>query len=416
MTEVVEIGTQQVTTSDVPYTTIYRENPDLAQGTQNEIQAGIIGQTQTTTTYSVNPETGALYNPIANTVTLTEKQDRIVEVGTGVTVTETTVIPPQTVYEAAPNPDPGAGDTTVITPGAAGESTTVKEPGQDAVTTVTTPPVNEVIGVDNVDTQTTTLPFDTQYVAVDQPIGYENVATTGQNGTTTTTTTYQVDPNTGALIYPTTTTATTEPVTQVIEIGTKQVTVNDIQYDTIYRDNPNLPVGTENEVQAGVVGHEEVTTTYSVNPTTGLLENGVSVTTTLVEKQDRIIERGTGVTTTQTTEIPPKTVYVADPDSDAGIGGTTVLTPGQAGSQTVTTEPGQAPVTQTTPAVDQVVGVDNVDINTTTVPYDTRYVGVNEAVGYENVLTPGQDGTTTTTTTYEAVSYTHLTLPTTPYV
>ncbi|MGV3133293.1 G5 domain-containing protein [Staphylococcus simulans] len=401
VTEVVEIGTQQVTTSDVPYTTIYRENPDLAQGTQNEIQAGIIGQTQTTTTYSVNPETGALYNPIANTVTLTEKQDRIVEVGTGVTVTETTVIPPQTVYEAAPNPDPGAGDTTVITPGAAGESTTVKEPGQDAVTTVTTPPVNEVIGVDNVDTQTTTLPFDTQYVAVDQPIGYENVATTGQNGTTTTTTTYQVDPNTGALIYPTTTTATTEPVTQVIEIGTKQVTVNDIQYDTIYRDNPNLPVGTENEVQAGVVGHEEVTTTYSVNPTTGLLENGVSVTTTLVEKQDRIIERGTGVTTTQTTEIPPKTVYVADPDSDAGIGGTTVLTPGQAGSQTVTTKPGQAPVTQTTPAVDQVVGVDNVDINTTTVPYDTRYVGVNEAVGYENVLTPGQDGTTTTTTTYE---------------
>ncbi|PTJ23119.1 G5 domain-containing protein [Staphylococcus simulans] len=401
VTEVVEIGTQQVTTAEVPYTTIYRENPDLAEGTQNELQAGVIGQTQTTTTYSVNPETGELYNPVANTVTLTEKQDRIVEVGTGVTVTDTTVIPPMTTYEAAPNPDAGVGNTTVITEGVPGESTTTKAPGQDPVTETTTPPVNEVIGVDNVDTTTDTIPFDTQYVAVDQPIGYENVATSGQNGTTTTTTTYQVDPNTGALISPETTTTTEQPVAQVIEIGTKQVTTNDIPFNTTYVDNPNLPVGTENEVQAGIVGQEEITTTYTVNQTTGALENPVSVTTTQVEKQDRIIERGTGVTTTEVTELPPKTIYVADSDSDAGVGGTTVLTPGQAGSTTTTTEPGQTPVTETVPAVDQVVGVDNVDTSTTDVPFETQYVGVNQPVGYENVATTGQNGTETTTTTYD---------------
>ena len=401
VTEVVEIGTQQVTTAEVPYTTIYRENPDLAEGTQNELQAGVIGQTQTTTTYSVNPETGELYNPVVNTVTLTEKQDRIVEVGTGVTVTDTTLIPPTTTYEAAPNPDAGVGNTTVITEGVPGESTTTKAPGQDPVTETTTPPVNEVIGVDNVDTTTDTIPFDTQYVAVDQPIGYENVATSGQNGTTTTTTTYQVDPNTGALISPETTTTTEQPVAQVIEIGTKQVTTNDIPFNTTYVDNPNLPVGTENEVQAGIVGQEEITTTYTVNQTTGALENPVSVTTTQVEKQDRIIERGTGVTTTEVTELPPKTIYVADSDSDAGVGGTTVLTPGQAGSTTTTTEPGQTPVTETVPAVDQVVGVDNVDTSTTDVPFETQYVGVNQPVGYENVATTGQNGTETTTTTYD---------------
>ncbi|UXV42233.1 G5 domain-containing protein [Staphylococcus simulans] len=401
VTEVVEIGTQQVTTAEVPFTTIYRENPDLAEGTQNELQAGVIGQTQTTTTYSVNPETGKLYNPVANTVTLTEKQDRIVEVGTGVTVTDTTVIPPMTTYEAAPNPDAGVGNTTVITEGVPGESTTTKATGQDPVTETTTPPVNEVIGVDNVDTTTDTIPFDTQYVAVDQPIGYENVATSGQNGTTTTTTTYQVDPNTGALISPETITTTEQPVAQVIEIGTKQVTTNDIPFNTTYVDNPNLPVGTENEVQAGIVGQEEITTTYTVNQTTGALENPVSVTTTQVEKQDRIIERGTGVTTTEVTELPPKTIYVADSDSDAGVGGTTVLTPGQAGSTTTTTEPGQTPVTETVPAVDQVVGVDNVDTSTTDVPFETQYVGVNQPVGYENVATTGQNGTETTTTTYD---------------
>ena len=401
VTEVVEIGTQQVTTAEVPYTTIYRENPDLAEGTQNELQAGVIGQTQTTTTYSVNPETGELYNPVVNTVTLTDKQDRIVEVGTGVTVTDTTVIPPTTTYEAAPNPDAGVGNTTVITEGVPGESTTTKAPGQPAVTETTTPPVNEVIGVDNVDTTTETIPFDTQYVAVDQPIGYENVATSGQNGTTTTTTTYQVDPNTGALIYPETTTATEQPVAQVIEIGTKQVTTNDVPFNTTYVDNPNLPVGTENEVQPGIVGQEEITTTYTVNPTTGALENPVSVTTTQVEKQDRIIERGTGVTTTEVTELPPKTIYVADSDNDAGVGGTTVLTPGQAGSTTTTTEPGQTPVTETIPAVDQVVGVDNVDTSTSDVPFETQYVGVNQPVGYENIATTGQNGTETTTTTYD---------------
>ncbi|MCP6565332.1 G5 domain-containing protein, partial [Klebsiella pneumoniae] len=85
-----------------------------------------------------------------------------------------------------------------------------------------------------------------------------------------------------------------------------------------YVDNPNLPLGTENEVQAGIVGQEEITTTYTVNQTTGALENPVSVTTTQVEKHDRIIERGTGVTTTEVTELPPKTIYVADSDSDAG--------------------------------------------------------------------------------------------------
>ncbi|MHD0396618.1 G5 domain-containing protein [Staphylococcus simulans] len=401
VTEVVEMGSQQITTAEVPYETIYRENPDVPQGTQRELQAGVIGQTQTTTTYRVNPQTGELYHPVAQTVTLTEKQDRIVEVGTGVTVTDTTVIPPSTTYEAAPNPDAGVGNQTVITEGVPGEATTTKAPGQDPVTETTTPPVNQVIGVDNVDTNTVDIPFETQYVAVDQPIGYENVATTGQNGITTTTTTYQVDPNTGALIYPETTTTTDQPVAQVIEIGTKQVTMRDIPFNTTYVDNPNLPVGTENEVQAGIVGQEEITTTYTVNPETGALENPTSVTTTQVAKQDRIIERGTGVTTTQVTEIPPKTIYTAHPESDAGVGGTTVLTPGQAGSTTTITEPGQTPVTETVPAVDQVVGVDNVDTSTVDVPFETQYVGVNQPVGYKNIATPGQVGSTTTTTTYD---------------
>ncbi|MCP6565547.1 hypothetical protein NL503_29685, partial [Klebsiella pneumoniae] len=62
---------------------------------------------------------------------------------------------------ANPDPDAGTGDTQVVTPGVLGESTTTKTPGQEAVTEVTTPAVNEVIGVDNVDTTTQTIPYET---------------------------------------------------------------------------------------------------------------------------------------------------------------------------------------------------------------------------------------------------------------
>ncbi|MCP6651920.1 G5 domain-containing protein, partial [Klebsiella pneumoniae] len=90
---------------------------------------------------------------------LVEKQDLIIEVGVGTTSTTTTEIPPETTYVANPDPDAGTGDTQVVTPGVAGESTTTKAPGQEAVTEVTTPAVNEVIGVDNVDTTTQTIPY-----------------------------------------------------------------------------------------------------------------------------------------------------------------------------------------------------------------------------------------------------------------
>lgn len=526
VTEVVEIGTQQVTTAEVPYTTIYRENPDLAEGTQNELQAGVIGQTQTTTTYSVNPETGELYNPVVNTVTLTDKQDRIVEVGTGVTVTDTTVIPPTTSYEANPDYTQPVGTQTVTVPGQAGESTTTKAPGQEAVTETTIPAVNEIIGVNNVErtettipyetivrynpslpvgttnyvaqegtngtttttttyevdnqtgaltnpqtqmttvdavnriveygpveggiiyqpdttlpagqtsttpgtpgdpndpdnlptdtvvkvgnttTETTQVPYETKYVGVDAPTTYTNVQTPGQTGTETITTTYSVNPSTGALSNPQITTTSTPAVDEVIEKGTTQVTTADVPYNVVYQENPNLPQGTENVLQEGIAGQTQTTVTYTVNPQTGELENPLSTDQVLVEKQDLIIEVGVGTTSTTTTEIPPETTYVANPDPDAGTGDTQVVTPGVPGESTTTKAPGQEAVTEiTTPAVNEVIGVDNVDTTTQTIPYETIIrcnpdlpVGTTDYVAQE-----GQEGTTTTTTTYEVDSQT----------
>ncbi|WP_412518621.1 G5 domain-containing protein [Staphylococcus simulans] len=518
---VIEKGTVQVTNTDVPFNTIYQENPDLPQGTENVIQQGVIGQTQTTTTYTINSATGELENPVSNTDTLVQAQDRIIELGTGTTSVTTTPIPPTTTYQANPDKDSGTGDQIVIIQGQDGVATTVKEPGKDAVTTITTPAVNEVIGVDNVDSATApipyetitrynptlpvgsqnvvvqegqngtattiktyevdpatgelsnpvtteeispatpriveygpvagktvyqvdpnlpynqtntvpgkpgnpndpnnlptdtivyvgnvnttneTLPYSTQYVGVNQPVDYTNVQTAGQTGVTTTTTTYEVDPNTGALINPSISTQTTQPVTEVVEKGTVQVATTPVQYETIYQENANLPVGVQNELQPGIIGETTKTTTYDVNPTTGALENPTSTDATTVQKQDRIIEVGTGTTVVTKDPIAPTTVYQANPNSDAGTGDYTVVTPGQAGETTTTKEPGQDPVTEiTTQPVNEVIGVDNVDTATTPIPYqtETRY-NPNLPVGSTNVVAQqGQDGVTTTTTTYD---------------
>ena len=437
----------------------------------------------------MNAGTGALENSTSETTVLQSAQTRIIEVGVGTTTTTTNEIPPSTNYVANPNTDPGAGDHTVLTPGVAGESTTTKVPGQDPVTEVTTPAVDEVIGVDNVDTQTTTqpydtivrynpdlpvgtvnqvvqegrngtttitttyevdattgtlynpqttesttapvnriieygpvegivvyqpdtslpygetetipgtpgdpndpnnpptetvvkvgnqmtessvLPFDTQYVPVTEAVGYENVKVAGQEGTTTTTTVYDVDPQTGALLNPIVTTNTTPAVTQVVEKGTTQVATSDLPYETVYVENPNLPEGTQNELQAGSVGTTQTTTVYTLNQDTGALENPTSTTVTTQEAKQRIIEVGTGVTTSTKTPIAPTTSYEANPDVTQPIGEQTVTVPGRAGETTTTKVPGQEAVTEVTlPVVNEIIGVNNVERSETEVPYDT---------------------------------------------
>lgn len=319
---------------------------------------------------------------------------------------QTTVetIEPSTSYQAVSDPTQPLGNETIVVEGVPGSQTVTTEPGKDTIVNVTQQPTNEVVGVNNVQATTTTIPYSTQYVGVNQPTDYTNVRTQGQAGSTTTTTTYTVDPATGQLSNPVTTTSTVQPVTQVIEKGTVQVTTEDIAYNTVYVENPDLPQGTQNVVQQGVTGQTQTTTTYTVNQTTGALESPTTSTTTLTQKQDQIIEVGSGVTTSTTSPIPSGTTYVANPDSDAGVGDQTVVTQGQDGVATTVKETGQEAVTTTTTQpVDEVISVDNVDTNVTPIAYNTVYrYNPDLAVGTPNTLVQdGQNGSTTTTTTYD---------------
>ncbi|MCG4767442.1 hypothetical protein L0N21_18400, partial [Fusicatenibacter saccharivorans] len=62
------------------------------------------------------------------------------------------------------------------------------------------------------------------------------VAQTGQNGSTISTTTYEVDTNTGALINPNTQTTTIDPINQIVEYGP-------VAGGTTYQADPTLPAG-----------------------------------------------------------------------------------------------------------------------------------------------------------------------------
>ncbi|MCJ1657154.1 G5 domain-containing protein [Staphylococcus sp. NRL 16/872] len=449
----VGVTDKKVVKEPIPFKTIYRDNPNLPAGVEKEIQPGINGETTKTTTYEVDPNTGQVTELSTTSQVTKEKQDRIVERGTGQTTVTTHPIEPGHKYVPHPDPEtPGTGTRIVVTPGHPGVNTTTTVPGKDPVTKVTTPPTDEVIGVDNVDVHDTPVPYGTRYVYNPklQP-NERKVVQQGEEGNDRTTTTYEVNPQTGELSNPTSKTVRTkEPVDKIVEYGPtgtiyvpvdpspnapnpgdkvtidpgtppdpehnnpgkpakvgvtdKKVVKEPIPFNTIYRDNPNLPAGVEKEIQPGVNGETTKTTTYEVDPNTGQVTELSTTSRVTKEKQDRIVERGTGQTTVTTHPIEPGHKFVPHPDPETpGTGTRIVVTPGHPGVNTTTTVPGKDPVTKvTTPPTEEVIGVDNVDVHDTPVPYGTKYVYNPKLQPNERkVVQHGEEGNDRTTTTYE---------------
>ncbi|MCY3025336.1 G5 domain-containing protein [Aerococcus loyolae] len=108
---------------------------------------------------------------------------------------------------------------------------------------------------------------------------------------------------------------------EIVEVGTQevrkdsQVTVKEIPYQTITRENPNLPKGERRVIRSGLTGRvEETTTTTYVN---GQAQPNPEVTHRILrDKRDEIVEVGTQVVevrrevTVQT--IKPKIVWIDD--------------------------------------------------------------------------------------------------------
>ena len=209
----------------------------------------------------------------------------------------------------------------------------------------------------------TPIPFETTYKRDDSvPEGTEEEVTAGVNGEKVTTTTYELNVQTGEVTPNEPTSETTNPVTRVVKKGTQpKVEKTPIPFETTYERDDSVPEGTEEEVIAGKNGETVKTTTYELNPTTGEVtpNEPASETTNPVT---RVVKRGTQPKV-EKTPIPFETRYEEDnsiPEGEerevtAGVNGETVKTTTYELNPTTGEVTANEPTTKTTDAVTRVV-------------------------------------------------------------
>ncbi|TMR84184.1 YSIRK-type signal peptide-containing protein [Streptococcus pseudopneumoniae] len=211
--------------------------------------------------------------------------------------------------------------------------------------------------------------------------GEANVTTAGTSGTSTVTTTYSVNPNTGDLI---------EHVGQPV---VKQPAIETV-----------VKVAAKDEVEYIKKGDDVVkkTTSYTVNSKTG------SLTST---KKEEVVNKGGAKDIVEYNSVEPKPVYLKDENSPKGTD--TVQFLGRSGKSKVTTtysvnpvngaltptKGGSEVVTLPIARVVKVGAKDKVDVET--IPSPVKYEkDASREKGQANITVPGKDGSKTTTTTY----------------
>lgn len=303
-----------------------------------------------------------------------------VKVGTKPTVS-TEVIVYKTVYQDDPTmktTDP----VVLVTKGQDGLKTSTVTYTLDTMTgnviaqapqVTIAPAVDEVIkrGVG----EDTVLPYDTLYVAntaVDRDVRVVKQA--GQHG----------------LRHPNGT-VTKEPVTLIIEVGTKPTVVEEtLDFITVYQNDASMKASEpEVLVKEGVLGKKISTTNYTLNEKTGEVSMS-PVQVELIPAVNRIMNRGIG----EDTVLPYEISYIAD--ETMAVGRRQLVTKGENGVRhpngTVTKE-----------AVTEVVRIGTEPItNLEKLPYKTIYQddATMKADDPEVIVVAGKIGLKTTVTTF----------------
>ena len=222
-----------------------------------------------TTTYEVNPKTGKVTPTSVRTYGKTKEP-----------TVEKRVVPSPVVYEKDDTKEKGTASTTVK-----------GEDGEDTITTIytvdpntgkitasegkpvrTKEPTNTIVKVAAKDkVETIELPSPKKYVKddtrdKDQP----NVEEAGQAGSRTTTTTYSVDPTTGAITETVGKPVVVTPTETIVKVAVKDKVVEvPIEPEVEYVRDGEREVDTPNERVEGAKGKTVTTTTYDVDPKDG---------------------------------------------------------------------------------------------------------------------------------------------------
>lgn len=225
---VVKVGNVEETRSTVKRGEQFVADEALDKGVKVVREQGQDEETTTISVYKVNSTTGELTDPEVSTKVATAMQAKITAVGTKPTV-QSQEIPFKTVYKA---------DSTLNynqkeeTPGENGSSvsttkyTVNQETGaiSEATTTEDTPAKDKVVKVGNVEKIVSPIKItELRKDNPELPKGKEEVEDAGEQGETTLTKTYEVNPETGELTNPVEKTETTKAMRQkVILVGTKE--------------------------------------------------------------------------------------------------------------------------------------------------------------------------------------------------
>lgn len=298
--KVVKVGIKPVeTTKIIDITTKYIQDPDLDYGTTVIDNPGSEGKIVTTTTYTLNEQDGTTTEN-QPTVQKTEMVQKVVRVGVKPKVEETP-IPFPTRYERDDSVPNGQevetvkgvdGKTVKKTMYTMNPDTGVVTPNEP--TTETTQPMTRVVKVGTQQkVDVTPVPSPKRYEKdPEREKGQPNQEIPGKPGTSTTTTTYEVDPKTGKVTEKVGDPVVEEPTETVVKVPAKdKVVTEEIPVVTEYEDDPTLEPGKEKEVTPGQPGEKTTTTTYTVDGKTGDI---TETTTTQITKEmvKRMVKRG----------------------------------------------------------------------------------------------------------------------------
>ena len=294
----------EVKTEDIPFNTTYTEDPELEIGQTKVVTEGAVGQKEITKTYVT--QSGKRVGEAAVTEKILKKAvDKVIAKGTkgqDVDVAESDIAF-KTVYTE--DPELEFGQEKIVTEGVLGVKRTTKTyVTQKGVRTKDEPSIKDEVLKEAVDkvvargsksaVATKELDYKTKYVEdKESEAGKKTVVTKGSKGHETTTITYSFNSETGEVTANEPKVEKTEPVDEVISVGTKpKVEIMETEFKTEKRENKDLKKGEEKIIQAGVKGRETVTTTYYLNPDTGeVKENKPSLEK--VDPVNEIIEVGT---------------------------------------------------------------------------------------------------------------------------
>ena len=431
--KVVTVGTAPtVTTKRIAYGVEYqRDDTVSATSPSTRVQDGVDGEKRITVTYSVNPTSGVVTDnaPVETTVA---PKPQIEKLGTKPEDIVTTQDFKRT-FVADENKD--LGHRQVETQGVAGKTVVHRTytlpdnvPPREETSgiginyefavaiphdsePVVTDPVNEVtrVGVKpKVEIQT--IAVTTKYIA-DESLEFGKVVETekGSEGRVVTTTTYTMNPTDGTSTANKPTVETTPMVQRVVKVGVKKKVVETpIEFTTRYERDETAEAGKKTPSVSGIAGTIITTTTYTMNPTTGVVTENPS-TTVREEPTTAVVKVGTKEKV-EVTPIPSPVRYESDTSMEKGSpnketkgvdGSSTVTTTYSVDSKTgfVTETVGSPIVVKATETVVKVGAKSKVVV--TPIPVEVEEVVDPDLFeGDEKVTSNGKAGSTTTTTEY----------------